>query len=125
VNILQMFVETLFFYHPAVWWVSSRIRYERELCCDDLAVSSSGDAVAYARALAQLERLRPAMPSLAMGSTEGPSFTAFSDCWNSPDREWSVETRLCFRLAGRHSLPEFLHEYGKGPGASTAARAIQ
>jgi beta-lactamase regulating signal transducer with metallopeptidase domain len=74
VNMVQMFVETLFFYQPAVWWISSRIRYERELCCDDLAVSSSGDAVAYARALAQLERLRPAMPSLAMGSTEGPVF---------------------------------------------------
>jgi len=72
VNILQMVVETLFFYHPAVWWISSRIRYERELCCDDFAVRSCGDAVTYARALAQLEKLRPAIPSLAMGSANGP-----------------------------------------------------
>ena len=42
VNWLQMLVETLLFYHPAVWWISRRIRHERELCCDDLAVSACG-----------------------------------------------------------------------------------
>src|SRR5688572_10714280 len=72
VNILQMIVETLLFYHPAVWWVSSRIRYERELCCDDLAVRSCGNAISYARALAQLERLRPAAPGLVLGSANVP-----------------------------------------------------
>ena len=51
VNVLQMVVETLLFYHPAVWWTSARIRHERELCCDDLAVSLCGDPVCYARAL--------------------------------------------------------------------------
>jgi len=74
VNILQMLVETFLFYHPVVWWVSSSIRYERELCCDDLAVRSCGDAVSYARALAQLERLRSVAPSLVMGSANGPLF---------------------------------------------------
>jgi beta-lactamase regulating signal transducer with metallopeptidase domain len=74
VNILQMSVETLLFYHPAVWWVSSRIRYERELCCDDFAVRLCGDAVSYARALTQLEKMRPSAPTLAMGSASGPLF---------------------------------------------------
>jgi beta-lactamase regulating signal transducer with metallopeptidase domain len=74
VNIVQMLVETFLFYHPVVWWVSSSIRYERELCCDDLAVRSCGDAVSYARALAQLERLRSVAPSLVMGSANGPLF---------------------------------------------------
>lgn len=72
VNILQMVVETLLFYHPAVWWTSSRVRHERELCCDDLAVSLCGDPVCYARALTKLERLRSLAPKLAMGSTDGP-----------------------------------------------------
>jgi beta-lactamase regulating signal transducer with metallopeptidase domain len=58
VNLLQTVVETLLFYHPAVWWLSSRIRAERENCCDDLAVALCGDRVAYARALADLEELR-------------------------------------------------------------------
>ena len=38
VNVLQMMAETVFFYHPAVWWASRRIRVERELCCDDIAI---------------------------------------------------------------------------------------
>jgi TonB family protein len=72
VNVLQMVVETLLFYHPAVWWTSARIRHERELCCDDLAVSLCGDPVCYARALTKLERLRTFAPKMAMGSNDGP-----------------------------------------------------
>jgi TonB family protein len=72
VNVLQSLVETVLFYHPAVWWVSARIRHERELCCDDLAVRSCGDPVCYARALTRLERLRAAGPTLALGSNDGP-----------------------------------------------------
>ena len=63
VNLLQTLVETLLFYHPAVWWLSRRIRAERENCCDDLAVSLCGDPYTYAQALADLEELRgPARP---------------------------------------------------------------
>ena len=58
VNLLQTLVETLLFYHPAVWWLSRRIRVERENCCDDLAVSLCGDPYTYAKALADLEELR-------------------------------------------------------------------
>jgi uncharacterized protein (TIGR03435 family) len=63
VNMLQGIVEALLFYHPAVWWISGHIRNERELCCDDMVLSLSGDAASYARALAELEsaRLRVAM----------------------------------------------------------------
>src|SRR5205085_6589248 len=66
VNLLQSVIETLLFYHPAVWWVSRRVREERELCCDDLAVRASGDAIAYARALSELERLKGEGVTLAM-----------------------------------------------------------
>ena len=69
-NLLQMVVETLLFYHPAVWWVSARIRRERELCCDDLAVRACNDAFCYARALTTLEKLRA--PAMVLGSTDGP-----------------------------------------------------
>jgi beta-lactamase regulating signal transducer with metallopeptidase domain len=70
-NMLQVLAETLFFYHPAIWWVSSRIRHERELCCDDLAVELCGDAIGYARALTTLERLRVGAPELALSSSGG------------------------------------------------------
>ena len=55
VNFLQRSVETLLFFHPAVWWISRRIRVEREHCCDDIASEACGDASEYARALADLE----------------------------------------------------------------------
>jgi beta-lactamase regulating signal transducer with metallopeptidase domain len=72
VNLLQNVVETLLFYHPAVWWISHRIREERENCCDDLAVRICGDPVAYARALATLEELRPAPAQLVLAAGGAP-----------------------------------------------------
>lgn len=71
VNVVQSLVETLLFYHPAVWWVSRQIRLEREHCCDDVAVSLCADRVVYARALASLEELRTQAPALAMGAGGG------------------------------------------------------
>jgi len=71
VNLLQTLSETLLFYHPAVWWVSARLRDERELCCDDMVVATCGDAIGYARALTKLERLRMIAPELAMSGTGG------------------------------------------------------
>src|SRR5690349_14327353 len=71
VNLFQIGVETLLFYHPAVWWVSQRIRIEREHCCDDEAVALCGDAVNYARALTQMEEWRTA-PSLMMAANRSP-----------------------------------------------------
>lgn len=69
INVLQSVVEILFFYHPAVWWLSNRIRVERENCCDDVAVSVCGNPLLYARALAGLEELRSTgSPALAVNS---------------------------------------------------------
>ena len=78
VNLLQTLVETLLFYHPAVWWLSRRIRAERENCCDDLAVSLCGDPYAYARALADLEELRGARQQLVLAASVDRSSTRSS-----------------------------------------------
>ena len=71
VNVAQTVAETLLFYHPGVWWLSGRIRVEREHCCDDAAVELSGDAVEYARALTELEAWRSSGTTLALGVTTG------------------------------------------------------
>ena len=71
VNLLQTVVETLLFYPPAVWWVSRRIRIEREHCCDDVAAALCGDPVRYARALADLEGLRTESHGFALAATDG------------------------------------------------------
>ena len=58
VNLVQSVIEAIFFYHPAVWWISTRIREEREHCCDDAAVALCTDRLEYARALSALEHMR-------------------------------------------------------------------
>lgn len=57
-NLLQTVAECVLFYHPLVWWVSARMREERELCCDDIAVAICRDEVLYSKALLRLEELR-------------------------------------------------------------------
>jgi uncharacterized protein (TIGR03435 family) len=71
VNILQSLAEAVLFYHPAVWWISGQIRAERELCCDDLAVATSGDVLAYASALAEMEFGRPDHLGAVMAANGG------------------------------------------------------
>ncbi len=77
VNLAQRVVEILLFYHPVVWWLSNRVRSERELCCDELAVSATGERLTYARALESAGRIRLAMgrPALALGFRNGSRST--------------------------------------------------
>ncbi len=73
INLVQAIVESTLFFHPAVWWISHRIRTEREYCCDDLVAGRRAEAVTYARALFLLDSLssREAEP-MTIGSTGGP-----------------------------------------------------
>jgi len=94
-NLLQTVIETLLFFHPAVWWVGKSIRAEREHCCDDMAVRACGDRLVYARALTSLEEMRCSTPQFAVAATSG-----------------SLSSRIQ-RLLGRHqplrrSLPLWL-----------------
>ena len=72
VNLLQSLGETVLFYHPAVWWVSERIRAERENCCDDAALVICSDRVGYASALTALEEWRGREIAPALAATGGP-----------------------------------------------------
>jgi beta-lactamase regulating signal transducer with metallopeptidase domain len=65
-NLIQTMVETLLFFHPAVWWLGRRLRQQRELCCDDVAVQSCADPLVYATALLRLEERRSQRLNLAM-----------------------------------------------------------
>ncbi|MFI4874493.1 MAG: M56 family metallopeptidase [Blastopirellula sp. JB062] len=56
VNAAQRVVETLLFYHPAVWFISRQIRVEREFCCDELAILATGRRVQYAQSLELVAR---------------------------------------------------------------------
>ncbi len=69
VNLVQLGIETVAFYHPAVWWVSRRVRQERENCCDDAVIRICGHPASYAAALLALETRRQDLTlALAAGS---------------------------------------------------------
>jgi len=97
VNLFQVAVESLLFYHPAVWWLGKRIRAEREHCCDDSAVAVCGSPVVYARALARLAELKPA-PQLAMALNGSPLVDRITRLLGSPRS--SVTTRAANLSAG-------------------------
>jgi beta-lactamase regulating signal transducer with metallopeptidase domain/uncharacterized protein YnzC (UPF0291/DUF896 family) len=71
VNLFQIGVETLLFYHPGVWWLNKRIREERENCCDDIAVEVCGSPLAYAHALARLAESQSS-PRLLLAANSRP-----------------------------------------------------
>jgi beta-lactamase regulating signal transducer with metallopeptidase domain len=57
INVLQTIVETIFFFHPAVWYISAQIRKERENCCDDMALNVCKESIVYAKALVSIQEL--------------------------------------------------------------------
>ncbi|QEC74847.1 M56 family metallopeptidase [Mucilaginibacter ginsenosidivorax] len=66
INLLQSFVEIIFFFNPAVLWLSALIRAERENCCDDIAVLETSSKVNYIRALVSCQEFKLSAPAYAM-----------------------------------------------------------
>jgi len=69
VNLYQRVLETLLFYHPAVWWISHRVGLEREMCCDELALATTGGRIEYANALNLAARLHARLPQPALAAS--------------------------------------------------------
>lgn len=69
VNFFQVVLETLFFFHPVVHWISTDVRNEREICCDQMALSvHGGNWRDLARALSALGSMREAAPMMLAAS---------------------------------------------------------
>ncbi|SHG68713.1 M56 family metallopeptidase [Massilia sp. CF038] len=75
VNLGQNVIETVLFYHPAVWWLSGRVRDEREQIADDLAARHTGQPRQLAQALSELERLQFAGSQLTVAASGGALLT--------------------------------------------------
>lgn len=75
VNLVQIVVQAVYFFHPLVWFVNARIRQERELVCDDLAVLHSGGSSkrygqSFVRVLEELLSDAPLFEAPSAGMTE-------------------------------------------------------
>ncbi len=64
-NLVQMLIESVLFFNPAVWWISRQIRAEREASCDALAVEVAGQPVSVARTLIDVADSLRKGPSVA------------------------------------------------------------
>jgi beta-lactamase regulating signal transducer with metallopeptidase domain/polyhydroxyalkanoate synthesis regulator phasin len=71
VNLVQGVIEVILFFHPATWWLSRRINTEREYCCDDASVRTTGCPQSLAEALTRLESLRLSSPANGLAATGG------------------------------------------------------
>ena len=75
INMVQTLVEILFYYHPAIWWISTNIRVERENCCDDLAIKYIGNNIHYAKTLVKMQEINSSQsPILALNFSKKDSF---------------------------------------------------
>jgi len=71
VNLVQILLQILFWFHPLVWWVNSRIRVEREKCCDEMAIAllktgARDYSQALINTLVAAGRVRMPLPALAV-----------------------------------------------------------
>ncbi|MCB1235336.1 MAG: M56 family metallopeptidase [Verrucomicrobiae bacterium] len=123
INALQCAVESLYFHHPAIWWISRQVRIEREHGCDELASRAVGDLRNYAGALAWLENRRVGAGggefSLAMVSDPRTTRRRIERLIGSTQQGWAGESTLLgpfamLALAGFFLLP--------GAGANDAPR---
>lgn len=88
INVIQIIIETVLFFHPAVWWLSHQIRCERENCCDDIAISYFGDSKSYVEALLSLEQTRGVAPP-ALASNGGSLVRRARRLLGQPEKDLS------------------------------------
>ena len=101
VNLMQGAVEALLFYHPVTWWLSRRIRIERELIADQLAAQATGEPRRLALALSELSELRHTRcPSLHLAqAAHGGHLMSRIEHLVRPGRR-STAGRLAFPVLG-------------------------
>jgi beta-lactamase regulating signal transducer with metallopeptidase domain len=96
-NILQSVVEALFYFHPAVWWMSAQISNERESACDDIAINLIKNKMNYARALVAIQEMAyfPMTPALAFaGQRKSQFMMRMQRILNQPNNKTNVMEKL-------------------------------
>ena len=72
---LHMLVETLFWFHPLVWWIQGRLVEERELACDEAVLESGNEAEAYAEGILNVCKLYVESPVACAAGVSGGDLT--------------------------------------------------
>nr|WP_315472686.1 TonB family protein [uncultured Undibacterium sp.] len=113
-NLIQNLIEMILFFHPAVWWISKKIRNERENIADDLAASMLGEPRRLALALQELELLQFTTPQLAQAAHGGNLMSRIkrlirpevqSINWKTAVTVFGV-TAVCVGMVAHASVPQ-------------------
>ena len=102
VNLVQRVIESFLFFHPAIWWISRKIRDEREHCCDDLVIACGAVPLDYARSLLRVAELSRVNSRTARRQSQG-SFTAVS-LLATGDRPSTLRQRIARMLGGDNEM---------------------
>ena len=100
-NVLQSVVEALFYFHPAVWWLSSQIRNERESACDDIAIDLINSKMNYAKALVTIQEMAyyPLSPALGFaGQRQNQFVLRIKRILNQPNQKSTIMEKLVATL---------------------------
>jgi len=68
---LHMIVESVFWFHPLVWWIERRLIEERERACDEEVVRLTSDREAYAESILNVCRFYTGSPSICASHVTG------------------------------------------------------
>jgi uncharacterized protein (TIGR03435 family) len=68
---LHMVVETLFWFHPLVWWIRARLVEERELACDEAVLQSGNKAEVYAEGILNVCKFYVESPLACVSGVSG------------------------------------------------------
>jgi bla regulator protein BlaR1 len=70
---VHMFVETVFWFHPVVWWIGRRMVEERELACDEEVLRLGNEPRVYAESLLTICRLSVESRLPCVAGVTGPN----------------------------------------------------
>ncbi|MEM7082712.1 MAG: M56 family metallopeptidase [Pseudomonadota bacterium] len=123
INYVLVSAETVLFFHPVVFVLTRTIRHERELCCDDIVISTFNERVCYAHALSKLETLRQhEAPTWRLAATDGPLVTRIARMvTRRRHQRWGFMPAVALRLTAAAVALVALHLAHVSPDETRAA----
>ncbi|MBN9380619.1 MAG: M48 family metalloprotease [Chitinophagaceae bacterium] len=95
VNLLQSVAETFFFFNPAMLWISSLIRVERENCCDDIAIEGSRSKREFIHALVAFQEYQQSSSyALAFAGSRNHLLDRVKRIVNNDNKTLNIRERL-------------------------------
>ncbi|HMS28655.1 MAG TPA: M56 family metallopeptidase [Saprospiraceae bacterium] len=73
-NLMQSVMELIYYFNPMVWYLSSKLREEREHCCDDIAIACGSDPIQFAKSLLLLQQMHYRDRNVAIDFSGGKKY---------------------------------------------------